>query len=70
MADMTRAQVQANAQGMAVPQGQVAGQGYTCTVAQAKVSMHMVGVTVKVAEMGTYTGLGSWMQGPSLKESG
>ena len=46
MADRTRAQIQAKAQGMTVSQAQVVGQGYT--VAQAKVSMHMVGVTAKV----------------------
>ena len=34
---------------MAVPQGQVVVWGYT--VAQAKVSMHMVGVTAKVEAM-------------------
>ena len=49
MADRTRAQIQAKAQGMTVSQGQVAGQGYT--VAQAKVSMHMVGVAAKVEAM-------------------
>ena len=49
MADRTRAQIQAKARGMTVSQGQVVGQGYT--VAQAKVSMHMVGVTAKVEAM-------------------
>ena len=58
MADRTRAQIQAKAQGMTVSQGQVAGQGYT--VAQAKVSMHMVGVASKVETM--VAEQGGWRQ--------
>ena len=60
MADRARAQIQAKARGMTVSQGQVVAQGYK--VAQARMSMHMEGVSARVEAMVAEQGGWGWLR--------